>query len=212
MKIIKSILLVVSVFLAQQSFASPFYYTVGAINMKIEQNIPGQTILVPVSATQSIAFTNADTNFSAKAYVVTVGVGAKINDNFSAEVRYGKSLSDSDYSGTNHLPSKLRIRNFLSAALIGKVQLSGDFEVFGKLGMASIDEVTEFTTTTAFANSGDIAENDRFDFSYGVGVKYKISDTNAVRLEYDNYHDSTIDFTNGTIEASGFGVYYESDF
>ncbi len=209
MKIIKSILLVVSVFLAQQSFAHPFYYDVGVLNLKIEQSSEARITSYTVGSATFV--TNIPkTDFSATNKVIVIGVGVDINDSFSAEVRYGKSLSDSDYSGTNHVPSKVKVRNFFSSSLVGKAQLSDAFEIFGKIGVASIDEVTTYTELSVFGAAGSTTEYDRFDLSYGVGAKYKFSDTSAVRFEYDSYHDTKLG--GATIEASGFGVFYESDF
>lgn len=71
----------------------------------------------------------------------------------------------------------------LSLVAVGALPITRDFELLGKLGVASTK-----TTTAGFASQG----TSRTGLTYGIGAQYGVSQSVALRFGWDSYPESVL--------------------
>lgn len=90
-----------------------------------------------------------------------------------------------------------------SLAAVGVLPISRDFELFGKLGVASTK-----TTSSGFASQGA----SRTGLSYGIGGQYGISQNFALRFGWDSYPAAVLNAgtkTNGNANVISVGAVFK---
>jgi OOP family OmpA-OmpF porin len=116
--------------------------------------------------------------------------GYRINRNFAAEVFYanlGKITVSATVPGVGTVSSESKVTSFGAAAL-GIWPVGEQFEVFGKLGIASTDHKTTGTgpgVTISGSGSGS-------DILFGVGASYNFTRSLALRAEWERFNDSEV--------------------
>ena len=90
---------------------------------------------------------------------------------------------DADVPGNIKIDTKMTTLG-LFAKLNTKV--SDDLELFGRLGMSSINMTAEASTTSTTATSK--ASDKSTAWGYGVGVKYKVGSSTSVVFDYTGFN------------------------
>ena len=147
---------------------------------------------------------NVATDFDIKA--VSGKLGVQFHKNFSAEVRGGVGISDGD--GTASVSLRDPFLDGVSVSADGKASLDEFFGVYIRGGVPIGDSVYPYLiagyaqskVTLNFGDFGDIASDSDADFSYGVGLDIKLSETLSGNIEYMNYYDKD------GFELSGFAI------
>lgn len=119
--------------------------------------------------------------------------GYNINENFAVEVAY-QDLGDNSavvLGQQTNLDAEA-----LSIALVGKLPINDQFEVFGKLGYADVEADADVPSLNASVSASDS------DVLYGIGAVYSVTDAVDVRLEWEH-----IDLAN-EIDTVSLGVSY----
>jgi OOP family OmpA-OmpF porin len=116
--------------------------------------------------------------------------GYRINRNFAAEVFYanlGKVTVSATVPGVGTVSAEGKLQS-IGAAALGIWPVGEQFEVFGKLGIASSDNKTSATgpgVTASGSGSGS-------DIVFGVGGTYNLSRNVGVRAEWERFNDSEV--------------------
>jgi hypothetical protein len=109
--------------------------------------------------------------------------GLKFNDYVSAELRLGKSSSDT--ANVFGFPVEVEVESYLGAYAKGHLPINDNFNAYGLLG---------FTKASFSADAGfGAVSDDESDMSYGLGVEFWQSEKRSGRIggaiEYINYYD-----------------------
>ena len=90
---------------------------------------------------------------------------------------------DADVPGNIKIDTKIT-----SLGLFAKLytKASDDLELFGRLGMSSINMTAEASTTNSTATAK--ASDKSTAWGYGVGVKYKVGSSTSVVFDYTGYN------------------------
>lgn len=162
--------------LALPSFADNFYVFGDVGNGKME-----------IDAEDDYTFSKTDTTFS-------FGAGYEFNKFAALEVAYRDlgEIKDSgfysdgvdDYFYTSKLSATA-----LQASLVGKLPISDDFNLFGRVGVASID--ADYVGTASYADGNNPAPDKSSESKtralVGVGASYNLTEQLAIRAEYNQY-------------------------
>lgn len=133
-----------------------------------------------------------------------IGVGYQFNQNFGLEANYvdfGKDNASVTVLGVPVTVVGEAVAFQLSAT--GTLPVNESFAIIGKLGIARTDVDASASapgvTITASDNSTEL--------TYGIGVKYNINKTMAVRAQYEDFgkvgDDATTDTTKLTLLSVG---------
>jgi OOP family OmpA-OmpF porin len=116
--------------------------------------------------------------------------GYRINRNFAAEVFYanlGKITVSATVPGVGTVRAESKLQS-VGAAALGIWPVGEQFEVFGKLGIASSDTKTSATgpgVTVSGNGSGS-------DILFGVGATYNFTRSLGLRAEWERFNDSEV--------------------
>lgn len=135
-------------------------------------------MLAPAAAAQDWYANAGATWYSADDADVTgatARLGYKFNDNFGAEgeASFGIEGDTADFLGT---PVDVDLDNQFGVYAVGWLPVSENFDLFGRIGYASIDAQGSFGGFSAGADDDGAA--------VGVGAQYMFNDTWGVRGEY----------------------------
>lgn len=157
--------------------------------------------LLPVLLTSSVAFAQqADEGFyggvKGGAYEVeenqfkfSEGVlgafgGYKFNQHFAMEAEYMNLFGDSDRVGGGDVTGRVS-GDVWAASLVPSMPLTEKWELFGKAGLARLDNSARFRGSEGFINN----TSRETDFLYGVGLQWK-QDNMFVRGEVQSTSDA----------------------
>lgn len=140
-----------------------------------------------VDASNDFTFSKTDTTFS-------LGAGYNFNKFVAIEVGY-RDLGEikdrglyfdgvDDYTYTSKLSATA-----IQASVIGKLPISDDFNLFGRVGIASIDADYRGTASYADGNNPDpdTSSESKTRALVGVGASYALTPQIALRAEYNQY-------------------------
>lgn len=141
--------------------------------------------------------------------------GYRLNANWAVEAAY-VNLGRAKFSGlagSTGAKDKISAEG-LSLSLLGKVPLTQDFSLFGKLGAFAANAKYE-----CVQNCGGIQNNDKDGVyaTFGVGAQYDVSPHLALRAEYERFNGlkSAAIFNGSTTEFKSdydlftLGVHYQ---
>lgn len=124
----------------------------------------------------------------------SLGAGYNINKFVAVEVAY-RDLGEvkdrgvyfdgvDDYTYSSKLSATA-----LQASVVGKLPISDDFNVFGRLGLASLDADYRGTASYADGNNPapDTSSESKTRALVGVGASYALTPQLALRAEYNQY-------------------------
>ena len=135
-------------------------------------------------------------------------IGKNITKNFAIEGVLGMSLSDATYdaSSLGYGDIDLSVDNFVAVYGVGKTDLNSEIDLYAKFGYLSGS-----MKGTLGGESGTDSDQ---DFSYGVGMDYKLNKDSAIGVEYVSYIDKDYSFLGQTFNLSvaGFGINYKMNF
>ena len=150
----------------------------------------GQSTINPVGATTGIAFKKTDTAFR-------LGAGYQINKNFGVEANYtdfGKLTGTATVLG---LPVSLSSPGTgYGVAVMGTLPMTDSFAFTGKVG---IESVTFKTNVSVIGLNIIAASASKTNATFGVGIKYNLTPTVALRAQYEDF--GTVGDANTTGEA-----------
>lgn len=191
-----AIVFVAGICVATSAEAGPYYLTVNA----------GLSRLKDFCASPAARFACKDT---ATAYGLDGGY--QFSDMFGLELgyaNYGAPKTSGTVSGSN-LEVSQQISAFRMSAT-ASFPLSNSFAVTGKLGISNTSATVNSTVTPGPSIPGYTASSTAL--AYGIGVRYKLSNTVALRAQYENL-GKTGDETTGTDNLSllsvGITYYFE---
>lgn len=113
-----------------------------------------------------------------------VGGGYQINNNFGVEIGYGDYGSNNASGVVLGVPVTVTMKaSGLQAAVVGSLPLSESFALTGKLGVANTKvegsgAVGGFVVNTSATSTTGI---------FGIGVRYNISKSVALRAQYEDF-------------------------
>jgi len=120
-------------------------------------------------------------------------VGINITPNFAIEGRAATALSDDTVLGTD-----VEIDNYFGIYLRGNVALGKNASLYGFGGV---------TNVSAKASSGGLSVRaDDSDFSFGVGLDFKVGGNGSIGLEYINM------YSNDSEDVTGINIHYKHSF
>ncbi len=169
---------------AQQNYLDNFYWGIGFNNINTSVENAGGKLEV-------------DSN------VYSFTIGKELHPNFDVEIKYGVGTG---YDTFNNPVLEFEISSILQTSLIIKQQFNNYFQGFVKLGHASIEENGRVVAT------GVVDNEERNDFTYGIGARINIDDSSAIRFEYENLHSESKVNSGGDFEFAGYGISYERKF
>lgn len=102
-----------------------------------------------------------------------LGAGYQFNQNFGLEANY-VDFGNSNIAGVVNFSS-----DALQLSATGTLPLGDAFAVIGKLGVAR--------TSVDASVLGLTASDDSTDLTYGIGVRYNINKTMAIRAQYEDF-------------------------
>lgn len=155
----------------------------------VDPNIPGVT---------NTAFPNPG--------MVRIAGGYQFSPTWAAEVGYSK-FGDSvvDYGNLGLGAGKATLAmNSLQVAAVGAYPLNPQFDLIGKLGLAS--NKAELTGTGILAAAA--ASESKTDLLIGLGVQYHVSQQVTLRAQYDSFGKFTKDTNPIKASALSVGVAY----
>jgi outer membrane autotransporter protein len=125
-------------------------------------------------------------------------VGHNLDDHFGIEGMAAASAGSST-STLNGIKMDFSVPTMYGVYAKAFAKLESNFEVFGRLGWASVSR----KATAPIGNLSLSYEDSASGFSYGAGAKYTISENTSVFADYVSYYPSK----NGiSIEGFTFGV------
>ncbi|MFO1390530.1 porin [Cellvibrio sp.] len=141
-----------------------------------------------VDASGDFTLSKTDTTFS-------LGAGYNVNQFFAVEVAYRDlgqikdSGMDVDDLGDSYLYSEKLSATALQASVVGKLPISEDFNIFGRVGVASID--ADYKITASYPDGNNPApikdSESKTRALVGVGASYALTPQIALRAEYNQY-------------------------
>jgi len=145
-----------------------------------------------------------------KPTALVVRMGTFINDYLAVEGRIGFGFSDDEAiidTGTDSVLGDysaslgLDIESLFGFYVLGVMPVSSDFDLYGLIGVSSIDfGLTANLNTT---NLGSISATDsetENGFSYGLGTSIGMGENSSLNLEYMSYLDKS-DYTLNAINV-----------
>lgn len=140
-----------------------------------------------IDATNDFTLSKTDTSFS-------IGAGYDFNQFFAVEVAYrdlGEVKDRGVYSdGVDDYIYRSKLSaTALQASVLGKLPISDDFNLYGRVGLASIDADYRGTASYADGNNppADTSSESKTRALVGVGLSYSIAPQIALRAEYNQY-------------------------
>lgn len=141
-----------------------------------------------VDASGDFTLSKTDTTFS-------LGAGYNLNQFFAVEVAYRDlgqikdSGNDVDDFGDSYIYSEKLSATALQASVVGKLPISEDFNLFGRVGLASID--ADYKITASYPDGNNPApvkdSESKTRALIGVGASYALTPQLALRAEYNQY-------------------------
>jgi len=120
-------------------------------------------------------------------------VGINITPNLAIEGRAATAVNDDTVLGTD-----VEIGNYVGIYLRGNVALGKNTNLYGFGGV---------TNVSAKASAGGLSVSaDDSDFSFGVGLDFKVGGSGSIGLEYINM------YSNGSEDVTGINVHYKHSF
>jgi len=144
-----------------------------------------------------------------KPTALVVRMGSFINDYLAVEGRIGFGLSDDKTTGSGtdavlgdfNASLGLDIESLFGFYVLGVMPVSSGFDLYGLIGVSSIDFGLTANLNTANLGSisatGSETEN---GLSYGVGTSIGMGENSSLNLEYMSYLDKS-DYTLNSINA-----------
>ncbi|WP_281891350.1 porin family protein [Limnohabitans sp. TEGF004] len=115
-----------------------------------------------------------DSTATVKPKLARFGVGKNVHENLAVEAMYATTVSKDTYQGADVTSSGYGL--FLKP----KMEIAKNTELFGRLGW--------FKTNLKVSASGLSAADSGSDFSYGLGVQTKLTDTLYGQVDYMNFY------------------------
>lgn len=148
----------------------------------------------------SIFGPNGTTSF-ANPGAFRIGGGYNFTPNVAVEAGYS-IIGDSTINGSGtvlgfaYTSTETMKTSSLQVAAVGTYPINEQFDVFGKLGLASNKGDYSCSVTVAgTAGACPSVSASKTSVMYGIGAKYNINKTWGLRLQYENY--GKVDFTQG---------------
>lgn len=117
--------------------------------------------------------------------------GYMLNRNFGIEAAYvdlGEATYSGDFFGDPVTDGKVKVTGF-NIAGIGKLPISEQFSLFGKLGLFIWEvEASDITAGAPFSTAADGT-----DLSFGVGAGYDFTPNLGVRAEWELFKTDDVD-------------------
>jgi OOP family OmpA-OmpF porin len=140
-----------------------------------------------IDATNDFTLSKSSTTFS-------IGAGYDFNKFVAVEVAY-RDLGDIKdkgvyFDGVDDYTYRSKLSaTALQASVLGKLPISDDFNLFGRVGLASIDADYRGTASYADGNNPapDTSSESKTRALIGVGASYSITPQIALRAEYNQY-------------------------
>ncbi len=131
-----------------------------------------------------------DSKLSKTATSYSIGAGYDFNKFLAVEVAY-RDLGDvtdrgiefdnvGEYSYVDKYTTTA-----LQASVVGKLPISDEFNVYGRVGLASLD--VEYTSTVSYENGSDTGSVSKTRALFGIGASFDVTSQLAVRAEYNQY-------------------------
>ncbi len=135
-----------------------------------------------------------DYSLSKTSTTYSIGAGYDVNEFFAVEVAY-RDLGNVKFSGEDfddvgdYTYTDKHSATALQASVVGKLPISDEFSLFGRVGVANLDVDSKYTAS--FAN-GDAPYSDTSSESktravFGLGASYNITEQVALRAEYNQF-------------------------
>lgn len=131
--------------------------------------------------------------------VLRIAGGLNVNQNFGVEVGYS-IFGNSSISGPGGTAS-IDSTSSLQFLAVGRIPVSPQFEVFGKLGFASNSYTVNANIFGLGAGSASFSKT---DLAYGLGAKFNITPQFGIEGQYLNY--GAFDSTTIPLKASSLSV------
>jgi len=112
---------------------------------------------------------------------ISLKYGKKFDTNFAFEIRGAIGIAD-DTLNVHDIAIDVDCNNMLGIYGVGKKYLTKDFSLNGIIGLTR----AKFTSKSTNGVVGTTVENYEVDFSYGVGIGYRL-DNKSLELEYIRY-------------------------
>jgi outer membrane immunogenic protein len=104
-------------------------------------------------------------------------LGYDFTPNFAIEAEGGVGLSSKEYLGVD-----VKIDKVLGAYLVGKLPLSDNFELLGRVGYSHV-----YVSGTGFGSS---ASADNGSGAFGIGAQYLFDGKSGVRGDFTRYEEN----------------------
>lgn len=133
--------------------------------------------------------------------------GYLFNENFALEGGYfdlgkfGYSLT----TGTGTAAGDIDIMG-LNLDAVGILPITEDFSAFGRVGVIYAQAEDSFSGTLSPADTSP--EESDFNYKFGVGLQYEITDAVAVRLEAERYRINDAVGNDGDVDLFSIGLTY----
>jgi len=124
--------------------------------------------------------TYKESGYSFKPTVVRAIVGTEVHPNMAVEGMFGLGISD-DTTRISGVNVTGEINNTWGIFLKPKVALAPNFDAFARLGYAK--------TKLSASVPGYRVTDSGGDFSYGVGLSYKVTKEVSANVDYMSYYD-----------------------
>lgn len=133
-----------------------------------------------------------NSTYSKTATSYSLGLGYDFNKFFALEVAYRDLGTVSDrgsYTDANVLYNYRdeASASAIQASIVGKLPISDEFSVFGRLGVGKVDidyDSVETSGNTSWSDSDSVSKSKAL---FGVGASYNITPEVALRAEYNQY-------------------------
>lgn len=140
--------------------------------------------------------TYKESGYSLKPTAIRAMVGTEVHANLAVEGMFGLGLSD-DTIRIGSVNVSGEINNAWGLFLKPKVALGSNLEAFGRLGYAK--------TKMSISAPGFRVTDSGGDFSYGVGLSYKVTKEVSANVDYMSYYDKNGVKATGMSFGLGFG-------
>jgi len=151
--------------------------------------------------------TNLGVPLSFKPSTLVGRMGSFINNYLALEARVGFGLSDSTVT-ISRIDTTLGheiieqyeydVENIFAFYLLGNIPVSNRFDIYGLVGMSSVDVETtinsteiHMATSTEVASFNDTNSATENGLSYGLGASFKVAGKTSLNLEYMSYLDKS---------------------